>query len=705
MSTDPARGVRLLFSLTVALGAFLLFLLEPLFAKMILPRFGGSAAVWSTCLVFFQSTLLLGYFYADVLTRRLTHSRQAVAHISLLVVSLCFLPIAPHVIFGSGGSNYPALQILVLSAASIGLPFVLLSATSPLIQAWHSRSGSQPYHLFAISNLASLVALLSFPFVVEPRLSSHRQAQLWSILFGVFAIACSLAAWMSRRTVSLAAVSSEVEETDAGVSVSVRESPSESPAPSLREKLLWLGLSACGSMLLLSTTNHLMEDVAPVPLLWVLPLALYLLTFTIAFARRNLYSRWLMVRLAAVTLGSLGYAIYDPSFTESVQVAVPVFCLGLFVCCLFCHGELAKLRPAPERLTSFYLMIAGGGALGAVFVGLIAPRLFAAAYEYPLTLCLTAVAVAVTVWQSGWLTRAFWTVGTAAMVAVLAFHVHEYEKSSVLVVRNFYGGLRVQLHYDWLKQPYHTLYHGQIEHGAQSLQSPKSLEPTTYYAKDSGVGLALDYFAEADDPRRIGVVGLGAGTIAAYAEKGDVVRFYDINPLIVEIAGSQFTYLRDARARGATVDVTLGDARLSLTNEEPQRFDVLAIDAFSGDAIPVHLLTREAITLYLRHLKPTGVLAIHTSNAYLDLAPVVQLLANDAQYPARLISNSDDLRKLVDSSDWVLLTRNEGFLSELDDSTLQEEIKVPSKLEVWTDDYNNLFQILRPVKFTKRGTD
>jgi SAM-dependent methyltransferase len=697
MSPPSTRSIRFLFATTVALGAFLLFLLEPLFAKVVLPRFGGSAAVWSTCLVFFQSALLLGYFYADVLTRRLSSARQAAVHISLLVVSLCFLPIAPHAILGSSSSNYPALQILVLLTASIGLPFVLLSATSPLIQAWHSRVGSQPYHLFAISNFASLLALLSFPFVVEPRLSSHRQAQLWSILFGLFVIACSLSAWMSQRFAA-------VETAGAGGDHIVpTDAAAGSPLPGRREKLLWLSLSACGSMLLLSTTNHLMEDVAPMPLLWVLPLALYLLTFTMAFARRNLYSRWLMVRLVGVTLGSLGYAIYDPSFTESVQVAVPVFCVGMFVCCLFCHGELAKLRPAPERLTSFYLMIAGGGALGAIFVGLIAPRLFAAAYEYPLTLCLTSVAAAVVVWSDGWMTRAFWTVGTAAMVAVLAFHVHEYDKSSILIVRNFYGGLRVQLHYDWLKQPYHTLYHGQIEHGAQSLTPPKSLEPTTYYAKDSGVGLALDYFA--DDPRRIGVVGLGAGTIAAYATKGDTVRFYDINPLIVEIADTQFTYLRDARARGAAVDVTLGDARLSLANEEPQQFDVLAIDAFSGDAIPVHLLTREAVVLYLRHLKPNGVLAIHTSNTYLDLAEVVQVLADDAHYPARLISNSDDLRKLVDSSDWVLLTRNEDFLLQLDEFTSQEDIHVSPKLQLWTDDYNNLFQILRPVNFSKRGPD
>ncbi len=442
-----------------------------------------------------------------------------------------------------------------------------------------------------------------------------------------------------------------------------------------RDWILWLALSACGSVLLLATTNHLTEDVAPVPLLWVLPLALYLLTFTMAFAKRSLYSRWLMVRLVALVLAGLGYAIYDPSFTESVQVAVPLFGLGLFVCCLFCHGELARLRPAPERLTSFYLVIAAGGALGAIFVGLIAPLLFAATYEFPLALCFTALAAAAVLWDTTWLARAFWTVGIAALVAVLAYHVHAYERNSILVVRNFYGGLRVQLHYDWLKRPYHTLYHGQIEHGAQFLDPPKSADPITYYARNSGVGIALDFFKQPS--RRIGVVGLGTGTIAAYSKRGDAVRFYEINPLIVKIANNQFSYLKNARTNGVDIAIRMGDARLSLANDEAEQFDVLVIDAFSGDAIPVHLLTREAIALYLQHLKPDGVLAIHTSNTYLDLNPLVKLLADDAGIEPRLISSIDDQRKLVDAADWMLLTRNQDFLLHLDESTFQDASSPP----------------------------
>jgi SAM-dependent methyltransferase len=699
VTLPSTRFVRSLYSLTVALGAFLLFLLEPLFAKMILPRFGGAAAVWSTCLVFFQSALLLGYYYADVLTRRLPAARQASTHIALLLVSLALLPVAPHAVLNPPSSNYPAFHLLVLLTASIGLPFVLLSATSPLIQAWKSRTGAAAYHLFAISNFASFVALLSFPFLIEPRLSSHRQAQLWSSLYAIFVILCSLGAWLSRT--GGAASAAEQAEQAAGEPAIVSARRSVSPS-SRRDWILWLGLSACGSMLLLATTNHLTEDVAPVPLLWVLPLALYLLTFTMAFARRSFYSRWLMVRLVAVVLGSLGYAIYDPSFTESVQIAVPLFCFGLFVCCLFCHGELARLRPTPERLTGFYLMVAAGGALGAIFVGLLAPLLFAAAYEYPLALCLMALAVAAVFWDEGWTSRAFWTVGTAALVAVLAYHVHAYEKNSIFLTRNFYGGLRVQLHYDWLKRPYHALYHGMIEHGAQFLDPPKSADPLTYYPRNSGVGIALDFFEE-QSSRHIGVVGLGSGTIAAYARRGDEVRFYEINPLIVKIANEEFSYLRNARTNGAGIAVRMGDARLSLAADDSERFDVLVIDAFSGDAIPVHLLTREAVALYLQRLKPDGVLAIHTSNTYLDLNPVVKLLADDAAVESRLISSNDDNRKLIDAADWVLLTRNQDFLLQLDETALQDSIDVPPGLRIWTDGYNNLFQILRPMKFLHKG--
>jgi hypothetical protein len=689
--------LSLLWGLTIFLGAFLLFLLEPLFAKLILPWFGGSAAVWATCLVFFQSALLLGYLYADITTRRIARSRQSLLHISLLLVSLAFLPIAARSGWRPQPGSDPGWRILGLLTSSIGLPFVLLSATSPLVQAWYARArpGADPYPLFALSNLASLLALVSFPFLIEPRVPSHQQAQLWSMLYGVFAVLCSLAAWLSRRETS----ASQAEEVaGAGQLTNTQQFDEYVAAPTLSDKLFWLALSACGSMLLLSITNHLTENVAPIPLLWVAPLALYLLTFTMAFHRRRLYWRWLMIRLVVVALGSLGYAIYDPSFTESIQVNVPFLCAGLFVCCLFCHGELAARRPDARHLTSFYLMISLGGALGAGFVGLLAPHIFSAVYEFPLALLLTATIAAIALWREGWLARLFWATAVVAMAVVLVRSANSYQKNAILLVRNFYGALRIKEFRDWLKQPYYTLYNGKIEHGAQFRNPPQSLQPTTYYGPKSGIGLALAYFD--GKPKRVGVVGLGAGTLAAYGRAGDYFRFYEINPLIRQIATTSFTYLHETPAK---TEIAMGDARLSLSSEAPQEFDVLAVDAFSGDAIPVHLLTREAFALYLQHLKPTGVLAIHTSNTYLDLEPLVQLLANDAGYTAGWVSNDDDRRKLVDASDWVLVTRNNRFLDNLKTSTFVEPIIVPPKLRAWTDDYNNLFQILRPVKFGKGG--
>jgi SAM-dependent methyltransferase len=679
----------LLFASTVFLGAFLLFLIEPLFAKLILPRFGGAAAVWAACLVFFQCALLLGYLYADLTSRRLTPARQSELHIALLLLSLLFLPIAPRFSESHRVGSDPASTILILLSVSIGLPFVLLSATSPLVQTWYARAGTQrePYHLFALSNVASLLALLSYPFLIEARMTGHRQAALWSVLFVVFALLCAGAAWLApRRSMPAAATENAQSEPTA--------------PPSLRENLLWLGLSACSSMLLLSITNKLLEDVAPVPLLWVLPLALYLLTFALAFNRRTFYWRGLAVRFLAVALGSLGYVIYDPTYTESVQVSVPVFCISLFLCCWFCHGELALRRPAPRFATSFYLMISLGGALGAIFVGLVAPQVFTGIYELPLALILTALLAIAALWPQGWLVRLFWMAAAGCMVFVLVRNARHYEKDTVVRVRSFYGALRVQESTNWLKEPYRTLYHGRIEHGAQYVNPPQNLLPTTYYGPDSGVGLALTHCCP--NAKRVGAIGLGAGTLAAYGKTSDYFRFYEINPQVVQIAKTYFSYLRDSPAR---VEVALGDARLSLQNEPPQEFDVLAVDAFSGDAIPVHLLTREAFALYLRHLKPDGILAVHTSNTYLNLPPVAQMLAADAGCEARLIINEDNHRKLIDSSDWVVITRDGHFLDSLDTTVLIEPISVPPNLRVWTDDFNNLFQILRPVKFKKDSAD
>ena len=712
--SDSRRGsvqelplpLRLLFASTIFLGAFLLFLIEPLIAKLILPWFGGSASIWATCLVFFQSALLLGYLYADATIRRLLPWRQSVLHLGLLLVSLLWLPIAPQAFWRSHVQIDPAWRILGLLTFSIGLPFVVLSATGPLLQTWYARrtSGRSPYHLFALSNLASLLALVSFPFLIEPRLSSRQQSILWSSVYGVFAICCALAAWLSRNYASNTIVSNATPETGEEASgqriaPAGTAGPRDTP-PRLYAKFLWLGLSACGSMMLLAATNHLSQNVAPVPLLWVIPLALYLLSFTLVFAKRQFYSRWLTTRLLALTLGTAGYATYDSSVTHAVQISVPLFCFALFVVCFFCHGELAQQKPAVRYLTSFYLLIALGGAIGAVCVGLLAPHLLSGTYELPIVLLLAALLATVVLWHDGWSARIFWPAVSVAMVVVVVLNIRSTREDTVAMMRNFYGTLRIQEFKAGRILPYRSLVHGTIQHGAQYLTFPENRNPTTYYGRSSGVGLALRFCCD-EKPKRVGVIGLGTGTLAAYGKPGDSFRFYEINPQVVGIANTWFTFLKQSPAKS---EIVLGDARLSLESEPSQQFDVLAVDAFSGDAIPVHLLTKEAFAVYFQHLKPEGILAVHTSNTYLNLAPVVKMLAEDTDYATRLIASDEEAPRLISSADWVLVTRNQEFLNKPETFAGSQIIDVPSGLRLWTDDYNNLFEILRPVSYATHSS-
>ena len=686
---------RLLFACTVFLGAFLLFLIEPLIAKLILPWFGGGAAVWATCLVFFQSALLLGYWYADLATRRIEAKRLPQLHSYLLLLSLFFLPIAPQAFWRTHATIDPEWRILGLLIFSIGLPFVLLSATSPLVQTWYARrrEGQSPYHLFALSNLASLLALLSFPSLIEPHFSSHQQSVLWSVLYALFVVICVAAAWISALTPASAARSKAAREPTRN------DAAGEGAAPTWREKALWLALSASGSMMLLSVTNHLSENVAPVPLLWVIPLALYLLSFAMVFAKRRLYSRWLMTRLLAVALGGAGYAIYDSTIAQAMQVSVPLFCCVLFIVCLFCHGELVQRKPHARDLTSFYLIIALGGAVGAVCVGLLAPRVLSGVYELGIVLLLAVVLAAVVLWRDGWSAQVFWVAVAAAMCVALAMDVRGTQKHTVLMVRNFYGALRVRELKTTGGTVYRELFHGTVKHGAQFLPFPENRNPTTYYGRKSGVGLALRFCC--DGPKRVGVIGLGAGTLAAYGKPGDSFRFYDINSQVVDIARDWFTFLKQSPAK---TEIALGDARLSLESEASQQFDVLAVDAFSGDAIPVHLLTKEAFALYFRHLKPDGILAVHTSNTYLNLTAVVKLLADDADYPTRFIASDDYDPELISSADWVLVTRNQKFLDVPETLAGSENIAVPEGLHLWTDDKNSLFEVLRPISYVMQGS-
>ncbi|MBV9265204.1 MAG: fused MFS/spermidine synthase [Acidobacteriaceae bacterium] len=651
----------------------MLFSLEPIVAKRILPWFGGTAAVWATCLVFFQTVLLAGYAYSQQLSLRLSAAAQRRLHTAVLACSLLLLPIGPASRWATGSSDHPIRSILLMLALSIGLPFTVLSATSPLLQHWAARSGLRaPYKLFALSNAASFAALFAYPLLIEPRFSMREQRVLWSAAYVWFAGVCIAAAWSSRS------------EGNAG---KARE---RAGSLDTRNLAFWLALSACGSMLLLSVTNYLTQNVAPVPLLWILPLATYLMTFIVAFSEFGGRSRPLWLRVLAFGLGVLGYAIYDINAIEAIPVAVPALLAGLFAGAMFCHSELYRRRPDPSNLTTFYVAITAGGAIGAVFVGLIAPQFFKGLYELPFTLVVTAGLALLVSWPDGWNTRLLWAAMTAGMAAVFIANVRGFDENALTLVRSFYGSLRVVQTPHAGPMQSRTLYNGTIEHGAQFVRIPGRLRPTTYYGPDSGVGILLRDCSP--HPKRVGVVGLGVGTVAAYGDTGDTFRFYEINPQVEDIAGSLFFYLRETKAK---VEIVTGDARLSLERETPMPFDVLALDAFSGDAVPVHLLTREAFELYRRHLKPDGVLAFHVSNQYLDLADVVRTLAEQAGYRAVLVHNHVDEDSLILAADWVLVTRNSTILQNegIKHHTIPFEAR--RNMRIWTDDYNNLFQVLK----------
>lgn len=666
----------------------MLFSVEPLIAKRILPRYGGSAAVWSTCLVFFQTALLLGYWYARILTRYVTPRLQTLVHVLLLSASLVFLPINADLGGGSDSTAGPIWQIVVLLTANIAVPFIALSATSPLLQHWLARMGNaSPYRFFSVSNFASLAALLVYPILIEPRLDLRTQRYWWSYAYGCFALLCAASAWRCHAT--------------------PQQNQFEKPeflwiAP--WRKALWFALAACGGMLLLSITNHLTQNIAAIPLLWVLPLAVYLLTFVLTFGRTSVHPQGFWLRLLALMLGLLAYAISNINFMLPLQVSVPIFLIGLCVACMFCHGELHRLRPPPDQLTNFYLLIAAGGAAGAIFIGLIAPNIFDALYELPLTLVFTAVLAVFMGWNgeragrsmavmhgsaNAWSNRLLWLGVTAAMIYVLGVNWHQYHENSLSLRRSFYGALRVvQSPHAGLEQN-RVLFHGTIEHGAQYLWPPLRYRPTTYYGPDTGIGIVLrEGFTGS---KRVGLVGLGVGTLAAYGQPGDEFRFYEINGQVIDIAQTLFFYLRETKAQ---VSIVKGDGRLSLQRDTSAPFDVLALDAFSGDAIPVHLLTKEAGELYRRHLKPNGVIAFHVSNDFLDLAPVVQQLANSIGFRTVLVrSHSGD--DLILAADWVLVTNNPDILNNEAVKLHSAPINRISGLRLWTDDYSNLFQILK----------
>ncbi len=624
-------------------------------------------------MLFFQVALLAGYAYAHWLHSRLDRRIQAGVHIALLAASLFALPVIPGAEWKPSPNHNPPLRILGMLTATVGLPYFLLSATSPLVQAWYARARHQgtPYRLFALSNLAALAALVLYPFAVEPYVPVHTQAVAWAWGYGAFALLCAAAVWTSGRVAAGAPAERKVAAA----------------APSVAVHLMWIGLAACASVLLLAVTNYLTQDVASIPFLRILPLGVYLLTFVLCFDSDRVYRRRLFLQLSALAIFATGYLLLQGKSMPNVIFTVSFLAVSLFVWCMTCHGELARIKPEPGRLTSYYLSISAGGALGGVFAGLIAPLVFNSYYEFPVGMALAATLMATVVWRDDLPRRnrfKLWPAFLlAATFALLGLGIRASLHGCHVMNRNFYGQLRV-----CDEGGVRKLFHGVIAHGSELLDPQQRRLPTAYYCAGTGAGQAWPMVRRNGAGVRAGVVGLGAGTLAAYGATGDSVRFYELNPLVLEVARRDFHFLRDTPAN---VEFALGDARLALESEAPQQFDLLAIDAFSGDAVPVHLLTQEAFTAYFRHIKPGGILAFHITNLFLNLEPVVASAASALGKRALLVDFvPSPAEPQCLGAQWALIV--DAGESRFPTA---RTAGAPPGFRLWTDDYSSIFPLLR----------
>jgi hypothetical protein len=758
-----------MFGVTIFLGAFLLFQSQLLIGKYILPWYGGVPMVWTACMLCFQVALLLGYAYAHAIVR-LPGPRQRLLHLVAVAGSLVLIavlatrwsvPLLPGPAWKPLPADAPLWHIVQVLTVAIGAPFLVAATTSPLLQSWFGTTypTTSPYRLYALSNLGSLLALLTYPALFEVWLPLRAQAWGWTAGFVVFALGiagCALATRSRSSPPPLATARGDA-----------------TPVPRVRDWLSWLALSACPSALLLATTNYVSQEIAVVPFLWIIPLGLYLASFVLTFDGERWYVRgaWATLLALGVTLSAF---VLGRGTTAHVLLQLGVAALALFAACVVCHGELARTKPAVSHLTSFYLAITIGGALGGVLVSLVAPVVFPGTWEYPLGLwlvaglalvafardrrsplhvapgrtlavtvpCALAVAAYVFRWSLPWtppevsdawlfgapavvagvgLTSQAWVhrrgrpdvvdtapprrpalvtgaVGLAVVVVGIALGHVAWQSlgGAVEHARSFYGIVHVEVH-DPVGGPIVRLRHGRIVHGTQYRSPDQEREPTSYYGRDSGIGLAIEHHPKREAGLRIGVVGLGAGTLAAYGRAGDALRFYELNPDVTRLAGRDgrtFTFVRDSEA---AVEIVGGDARVALEAElargAPQRFDVLAIDAFSSNAIPAHLLTREAIAVYLAHLDAGGILALHITNRHVDLEPVVRGLARHFGLAHVFVAGIGGA--ITWKSDWALLARDPARLEvpEIEEAASTEPSAAP--VAVWTDDHSNLLSRLR----------
>ncbi|HEX9838505.1 MAG TPA: hypothetical protein VGA72_04130 [Anaerolineales bacterium] len=695
----------LLFATSIFLSAFLLFQIQPMIGKFILPWFGGTPAVWSTVMLFFQVLLTGGYAYAYWLVGRVRSQRRTLIHITLITSAIALLaflsfiwpsPITPDSSWKPNNVNSPILDIFKLLTISIGLPYFILASNGPLMQAWFSRSFPERAYarLYALSNLGSLLGLLAYPILIEPTLSLRWQGWTWAIGFMLFGLQAGWVAMQRGRTAPLA--QPKVDPV------------SSTHRPSLALMSLWIALSATASLFLLSVTNQISQEVAVIPFLWILPLTLYLLSFILTFSDERGYNRTVYAVLFILSTALTLFVMLNATYLH-IYWQILAYCLLLFSACMLCHGELYLLRASAEHLTTFYLMVSIGGALGGIFVSLIAPIIFNGYWEFFVGLAMTMAILLTVLREKNYVTlseakslRARFVFITFALVTAMLAVLSTFFSGVLYSNRNFYGVIRVrQIAPDGSTEIANVMSHGITVHGSQFISPQLHNVPTTYYVPDAGAGLAILNHPKYghDGNMRVGLLGLGVGTLVAYAQPGDVYRLYEINPVVVDLAagvGDYFSFLSDSKA---DITVVLGDARISLEREladrHPQNFDVLVLDTFSSDSIPVHLLTKEAFALYLEHLAPDGIIAAHITNLHLDLQPVFWQLAQYYDLHMVRVNYPGDSSGGY-ASHWILLSRD---LALLEIPAIQEHSVdlsgYSTNIKLWTDDYSNLFQILK----------
>jgi len=712
-----------LFALSIFLSAFLLFQIQPMIGKFILPWFGGTPAVWSTAMLFFQILLTGGYAYAYWLIERVKPRRQFIVHISLIAFAFLILvmlsiiwesPVTPDPGWKPENARSPVFDIFKLLVISVGLPYFILAANGPLMQAWFSRMFPERTYarLYALSNLGSLLGLLAYPVLIEPSLPLRWQGWAWALGFFLFGGMAIRIASQSRG-----ASESVPPKWEPARSIESQTAGAVEAHPSLALKALWILLSATASLFLLSVTNQITQEVAVIPFLWVLPLALYLLSFILTFSGEPGYHRKLFIVL--FTLSAV-FTLFVMLHATSLHIywQILAYCLLLFSACMICHGELYLLRPPAHSLTAFYLMVSIGGAFGGIFVSLVAPVLFNGYWPFFVGLA-TTIAIVLTVLRAArsaaqskragvqtnrgnhdLSSRARFIFTTFCLVTLMLAGISTFFSGALYSERNFYGVIRVnELFPGGSTHKAYEMSHGITVHGLQFLEPELRSLPTTYYVPESGAGLAILNHPKYGQKMRVGLLGLGVGTLVTYAQPGDEYRLYEINPAVTELAGGKggyFSFLGDSQANITTV---LGDARISLERElaegNLQNFDVLVLDTFSSDSIPVHLVTREAFALYLAHLAPDGIIAAHITNLHLDLQPVLWQLAQQYDLTMLRINGEGDSSGGF-ASHWILLSRDPALL---ENPVIQAHCVdlhgYSTGLNLWTDDYSNLFQILK----------